>query len=186
MLFARLLSERAAPCEPDAFITAQCGFLCGSSASNGCSLHREGIHGRHAVISDAWQRHTMYAYRWTAAVSSSRRCSADQLPAKPTLTYMKCFLAIWLLLFLPDLKGTDPSSVGTMTVCWSWPPSAPCATTPRWTTTRSFAFTVRLSYNSEPFNIFYGKTLMVFIGMYGEGQHKVVQSLKLKKNCTWF
>lgn len=31
------------------FITAECGLLCGSFASNGCSLHWEEIHGCHAV-----------------------------------------------------------------------------------------------------------------------------------------
>jgi len=35
--------------EPADFITAECGLLCGSFSSNGCSLNREGIYGCHAV-----------------------------------------------------------------------------------------------------------------------------------------
>lgn len=38
----------------------------------------------------------------------------------------------------PDWKETGPSSVETMMDFWSWPLSAPCATTPLWTTMRLF------------------------------------------------
>lgn len=42
--------------EPVDFITAECGLLCGSFASNGCSLYWEWCHGCHA-ISPACQEH---------------------------------------------------------------------------------------------------------------------------------
>lgn len=76
----------------------------------------------------------------------------------PWLTCMQPFL------FLPDWKETNRSSAGTTTVCWSWPPSAPCATTPRWITMRSFTnMRTKIQNFAKLFPLFFTSQLQTFM-----------------------
>lgn len=54
------------------FITAECGLLCGSFASNGCSLYWEEIHGCHAVSTHTL-RYTPYCRPSTVSPSAVER-----------------------------------------------------------------------------------------------------------------
>lgn len=111
------------------FHNTECGLLCGSFASNGCSLYWEEIHGCHAVSTHT-QIHSLLP---------SEHFSPSAVGREPRswLCAVKCDVHVCVV--LSDSKTTSRSSVETMTDLWSWPPCARCAMILHWTITRSLA-----------------------------------------------
>ncbi len=76
--------------EPVDFITAECGLLCGSFTSNGCSLYWEGIHGCHAISNAHTHTHT-HTHKYCLLLYNhcffSQLWNAKQLNVSPTHTY---------------------------------------------------------------------------------------------------
>lgn len=97
---------------PVSFITAQCGFLCGSLASNG--LYREQTRGCHAVGTTCWKRARVQPlcvyYRTASSAGLHSPMSAEVFTRALCVRWSEF---VWhLYFFFPRLKGTKPIQCG--------------------------------------------------------------------------